>query len=140
MQVTFRGPTSHLYILRAISEVSTPGAAPGNQEWTGRAFWMDDGAGFTGTFVRLASLAQSAAFANRHVMTSVTAKDLVDGFERIPLGHVRSVPNSSNGFFIVDKQNIDSQVTTIAVIFTAYRREALTVPGFLDKLQSGLVR
>lgn len=145
-QITFRGPTSHLYVLRQVSLQATGSATtPGNGEWTGRAFWIADSSAGDGLFVNIAGAAQSSAFSNRFVITSVTAKDLVDGFSRIPLGAVISRPSSSNGFFIIDYDNITGQTILARVVFTAYRREALTVPGFLDTLAGkaigpGLVR
>jgi len=140
-QITFRGPTSHLYVLRKISGEATGSATtPGNMEWTGRAFWISDSSPGDGLFVTLASFPQSGAFTNKFVLTSVTANDLVKSTEKIPLGAVISRPSSSNGFYIVDAANNNAQTITIRVVFAAYRREALTVPGFLDTLQRGLVR
>jgi len=135
-QITFRGPTSHLYVLRACSGQATGSATtPGNGEWTGRAFWIEDSSPGDGLFISIVGMAGSSAFSNKFATTSVSAKDLPESFSRIPLDAVISRPSSSNGFFIVDYDNITGQTIVIRVVFAAYRREALTVPGFLDGLR-----
>lgn len=140
-QITFRGPTSHLYLLRQISVQATGiSTSPANGEYTGRAFWIEDATPGDGLFVVLEGLAASSVFANKFVLTAIASRNLVDAFSRIPLGAVITRPSSANGFFITDLDNLTGQTITVRVVFTAYRREALTVPGFLDTLQAGTVR
>lgn len=142
VQVSFYAPTSHVYILRAFSMEVDGGTDQGNGSILGRAFWLEDRTGMQGDFYGICNAATLTSHTNRDVQAASVGMELVEMYKHIPLGRARPVESTStsNLFFVVSQQNVNTQVTTWSLLFAAYRVEAMRVPGFIDGLRSGLVR
>lgn len=134
---TIRGPSSHLYFLKAISVEVDGALTQGNIEFLARMFWMEDVSGNQGDFFFTESAPQTTAVATRWMMSAAAAHNVARYLERIPLGHYRPVSLTNNGFFVASHDNVTTQVTTMTVLFEAWRREATTVSGFLEAARAG---
>jgi len=141
---TFRGQAGFLYVVRFISaEMDEDGGVNANPDVELRldAQWLAAATNITnGDFFGLISMSNAAATGatNRRV-PGFQVFNMVDTASALLLGTIQR-----SGIFDIasmsHRENILTNTYVSFMLFDAYRTEALTVPGILDKLRHGLTR
>jgi len=143
--VTIRADNNEFfYVLRSISPAaSNTGAGdPGAAVVILNPAWIQDATAFTPVF-------QLEAYVDLVVTTTgvhrAIGRDIAGALQmaqHVPVGKVSPLTASTQDLALVNYiLNVNSAVYRTMGVFFAYRKEALTVPGFLEALASpGLVR
>lgn len=142
---TLRGQAGFLYILRSVSvELDEAGANCTECDVEVRldAQWLADAAGQAqGDFFKVLSMASVEAIgaSRRRVAGGSFPHELVDSGGMLLLGKIQRTGDHDIMSFSFQENTLNNVYTSYAV-FDAYRTEALTVPGILDRLRAGFIR
>lgn len=131
------------YVLRAVSLSVGPSAAnPGPVVVIWNPEWVEDVSAFAAAFnLELVMDVLETTSANWRIQTLDVAGALSSGLTT-PLGKVKALSSATQNLMLFNwATNTNAAVYRSQGIFYAYRKEALTVPGFLEALiRPGLVR
>jgi len=136
---TFRAPSSHVYVLKALGEEMDGGTLPGTSEIRFITAHLAESSSIAQVDFHTAS-GLSLSVTNRHIGNSITR--VHDTIKNMVLGSGRRVAITANDIMVYRyATNTTGQTYTTTVAFYAYRVEAMTVPGFLENvLVPGTVR
>lgn len=139
IQHRYDAPTSHLYVLRSIHLEHAGTTNPGSVAVTGFSEWLFDASSFVANFAVILRMSQAQFSASVWFNNGGDVVGLLEVFRNLILGTI-SPPLGANDITVVDFDNVNAQTSTSRLMWHAYRKEAFTVPGILDRLRSGLVR
>ncbi len=140
--VTIRADNNEFfYVLRAWTARVTASSSPGQLIAVYNPEWIDDAAAFTISFNVEAQVSMVAHGGNFRPASAGVADVLLAG-QHLPLGKISPLTAATQNLMLFNfETNVNAGAYDTVVYFFAYRKEALTVPGFLEALASpGLVR
>jgi len=140
--ITIRADTNEFfYILKAWSSRVGGVSTPGQLVVFFSPQWINDINTGTSAF----DIECLVNFEQHGVNFRLRAGDIADvlrSVEIVPLGRVQALTAATQDLLVFNYEaNVNLQVYDSQVLFYVYRKEALTVPGFLDQLvRPGLIR
>jgi len=140
--VTIRADNNEFfYVLQAWTVRVGAASSPGELVVVYNPEWIDDGSAFSISFNSEMRVGMVAHGANFRPTSAGVAEVLIAG-RHLPLGKISPLVGATQNLMLFNfETNVNLGDYATAVYFYTYRKEALTVPGFLEALASpGLVR